>query len=49
MTLLRTSDALTPRVTYPRVVASAGEAPPQYPDVEDAWEDEDEDAEDKDA
>lgn len=41
--LVRTSDAVTAGVTYPRVVASTGEAPPQYPDREDDCDDEDED------
>ncbi len=48
VTLVRTSDAVAPGVTYPRVVASAGEAPPQYPDLEDDWGGEDEDAADED-
>ena len=37
--LRRVSEQVEPRVQYPRVVASQGDAPPQYPDVE---EDEDE-------
>ena len=45
--LVRTSEAVTPGVTYPRVVASVGEAPPQYPDLEDDWDD-DADAGDED-
>jgi hypothetical protein len=40
--LLKTSPQLTPDVEYPRVVASVGEAPPQYPN----WEDEDEEGDD---
>ena len=44
--LVRTSEAVTPDVTYPRVGASAGAAPPQYPDLED-WDD-DVNAEDED-
>ena len=49
VTLLHTSEALTPGATYPRVVASAGEAPPQYPDLEEDWNNDDADAEDDDA
>ena len=37
--LRRVSEQVEPRVQYPRVVASQGDAPPQYPDFE---EDEDE-------
>ncbi len=44
--LMRTSEVVAPGVTYPRVVARAGEAPPQYPDLEDDWDD-DADAEDE--
>jgi hypothetical protein len=33
------SEQVEPRVQYPRVIASQGDAPPQYPDFE---EDEDE-------
>src|SRR6266540_3157338 len=47
--LARTAE-VEPGATYPRLVASHGEAPPQYPDLED-WdddEDEDEDYEDED-
>lgn len=44
--LIRTSDSVAPGATYPRVVASQGDAPPQYPDVdEDGDEEEDEDGE----
>jgi hypothetical protein len=39
--LLKASDATTPGAAYPRVVASAGVAPPQYPDLEEDWDDED--------
>lgn len=39
--LVRTSDTVEPGVGYPRVVAEAGAAPPQYPDLEDDWDDED--------
>ena len=39
VTLVRTSEAVTPGVTYPQVVASAGEAPLQYPDLEDDGDD----------
>ena len=37
--LVRTSEAATPGASYPRVVASAGTAPPQYPELEDEWDD----------
>jgi hypothetical protein len=43
--LLGTSPTVLPGVRYPRVVASAGQAPRQYPDAEeldDDWLDEDE-------
>jgi hypothetical protein len=40
--LVRTRETVEPGVHYPRVVASHGEAPPQYPDVEDDWDEEDE-------
>src|SRR6266498_1987359 len=44
--LVRTGE-VEPAASYPRVVASHGEAPPQYPDAED-WDDEDdEDEEDE--
>ena len=36
------SDRIEPNAPYPRVVAEHGEAPPQYPDVEDDWDEEDE-------
>jgi hypothetical protein len=32
---VRVTELVDPRATYPRVVAQAGEAPPQYPDLED--------------
>jgi hypothetical protein len=39
--LVRTCDAVEPGVRYPRVVASHGEAPPQYPNLDDDdWDDE---------
>jgi hypothetical protein len=39
--LRRTQDAVEPGARYPRVVASHGEAPPQYPDLDDDdWDDE---------
>ena len=44
--LLRTSNTLTPGAAYPRVVASAGAAPPQYPELEEDWDDDDEEPED---
>jgi hypothetical protein len=37
---VRTRDHAEPGARYPRVAASHGEAPPQYPDVEDDWEEE---------
>ena len=43
--LVRVSDRVEPGVRYPRVAARQGEAPPQYPDIEDDWDDEDEDDE----
>lgn len=33
--LMRTNPTIEPGAQYPRVVAAAGEAPPQYPDAED--------------
>lgn len=40
--LLGTSDEVTPGVVYPRLIDSQGEAPPQYPDLDDeewdGWE-----------
>jgi hypothetical protein len=41
--LRRVSARVEPGAPYPRVVASHGEAPPQYPDAEDDWDNEDED------
>jgi pRiA4b ORF-3-like protein len=38
--LVRLSPTVVPGAHYPRVVAQAGEAPPQYPDLEDDEEDE---------
>jgi hypothetical protein len=43
--LVRTSEAPKPDVRYPRVVASRGQAPPQYPPVEDDWDEQPEDDE----
>jgi hypothetical protein len=43
--LVRTSTAPEPDVRYPRVVASRGQAPPQYPPVEEDWDEETEDDE----
>lgn len=37
--LVRQSPTVEPGVRYPRVAAQAGEAPPQYPDLEDEAED----------
>jgi hypothetical protein len=42
------SGEVEPAASYPRVVASHGEAPPQYPDADD-WDDEDEDEEEEEA
>jgi hypothetical protein len=44
--LLGTSDELTPRARYPRVVVEQGVAPPQYPELDDE-EGDDEDAEEE--
>jgi hypothetical protein len=41
--LARTAE-VEPGVEYPRVVASHGEAPPQYEDLEDDWDEEDDEA-----
>ncbi|HET8523777.1 MAG TPA: hypothetical protein VFL82_11100 [Thermomicrobiales bacterium] len=42
--MLGTNDEPIPGVSYPRVVARQGEAPPQYPDVDDDdWDDEEDD------
>jgi hypothetical protein len=43
--LVRTSEAPELHVRYPRVVASHGQAPPQYPPVEDDWDEQTEDDE----
>jgi hypothetical protein len=43
--LVRTSEAPERHVRYPRVVASHGQAPPQYPAVEDDWDEQTEDEE----
>ena len=40
--LVRTRDTVEPGVHYPQVVASHGEAPPQYPGLEDDWDEADE-------
>ena len=42
--LVRLSPTVEPGVRYPRVVAQQGEAPPQYPELEDEGEDEDEES-----
>ncbi len=42
VTLVRTSDTVEPRTRYPRVVAGSGIAPPQYPDLPDDEEADDE-------
>jgi hypothetical protein len=39
--LRRVTERVVPGVPYPNLVASQGEAPPQYPNVEDDWDDED--------
>jgi hypothetical protein len=39
--LLRLSEQVQPDARYPRVVASQGDAPPQYPEPEAAWDDDD--------
>jgi len=40
--LVRTSETVAPGAQYPRVTASHGEAPPQYPqlDEDDDWDEE---------
>jgi hypothetical protein len=43
--LVRLSPTVEPGARYPRVVAQVGEAPPQYPDLEDEAEDNEESAE----
>jgi hypothetical protein len=37
--LARTNKAAAPGLRYPRVVASHGQAPARYPDIEDDWDD----------
>jgi hypothetical protein len=39
--LVRLSEQAEPGARYPRVVARQGQAPPQYPDPEDDWEEAD--------
>jgi hypothetical protein len=48
--LLGTSPTVAPKARYPRVVGSAGEAPPQYPEEEDDadWLDDDDEEEEQD-
>jgi Plasmid pRiA4b ORF-3-like protein len=43
--LVRTGEAPNSGVRYPQVVASHGQAPPQYPAVEDDWDEQAEDEE----
>jgi hypothetical protein len=43
--LVRTATAPEPDAQYPQVVASHGQAPPQYPAVEDDWDEQAEDEE----
>jgi hypothetical protein len=43
--LVRTSEAPEPDARYPRVVASRGQAPAQYPPLEDEWDEQTEDDE----
>ena len=43
--LVRTTKAPEPEVRYPRVVASHGQAPPQYPAVAEDWDEQTEDDE----
>jgi hypothetical protein len=45
--LIGTNNAISPGVEYPRVSAAYGEAPPQYPDLEEDedWDEDDEDDE----
>ncbi len=38
---MRADDAVEPGASYPRVAASQGAAPPQYPEIEDEWDEED--------
>lgn len=40
--LTRTSGTLTLEVSYPRIVASQRDPPPQYPFEDEDWDDEDE-------
>jgi hypothetical protein len=42
--LVRMRDQVESEARYPRMEASHGEAPPQYPEMEDAWNEDDEDA-----
>lgn len=44
--LLGTKDAIEPGTTYPRIVASQGESPLQYPMAEE-WDEEDEEDEEE--
>lgn len=46
--LRRVSEQAEPGVSYPRVVASQGEAPPQYPSLDDDWDEDDEEADEAD-
>ena len=41
--LVRIADTLEPKAQYPRIVASQGASPPQYPGIDEDEEDEDED------
>src|SRR5918994_347401 len=43
--LIRTATAPEPDAQYPQVVASHGQAPPQYPPVEEDWDEQAEDDE----
>lgn len=43
---VRTAETVAPKAHYPRVAAAHGEAPPQYPDLDDEeWEEEEEEDE----
>ena len=44
--LRRVSTRVEPGAQYPRLAASQGEAPPQYPNAEDDWDDEEDEEED---
>jgi hypothetical protein len=44
--LVRLGSNVEPGARYPRIVAQAGQAPPQYPDVDDDEDDEDDDEDD---